>query len=297
MKHEWTRRLLTVLLCCGMLLSLAACGGGTEPTEAAPEVVETQSVETDPVPVTINTDAESYSVLVGSMVPVVASVEAGEGEEPTFTYVSADESIATVNKYGKVVGVAAGTTEVTITTSNGGEKTVSITVEEPEYADVLRVALNVLYNDATLGCTNTEYGPYVEIYEDGQYTVTFDCTMHLSESSRNMGVTGLNNLTAIFLYDQAVRDGDQKVSSVTAAQIRWDSVTVNGQELTLNNSEFKSAIKASGIFDTNDPLNAWDGSAVEEVIVDTENHVLNIDVEDPVSVTVTFTVQGLTFDE
>lgn len=296
MKHEWTRRLMAMLLCCGMLLSLAACGGGTDAPETTPEVVETQPVETDPVPVTIQTDAQSYCVMVGGMVPVVASVEAREGEgEPTFTYVSADESIATVNKYGKVVGVAAGTTEVTITSSNGGEKTVSITVEEPEYVDVLRVALNVLYNDATLGCSNTEYGPYIEIYEDGQYTVSFDCTMHLSESSRNMGVTGLDNLTAIFLYDQAVRDGDQKVSSVTAAEIRWDSVAVNGQELTLGGSEFKSAIKASGIFDTNDPLNAWDGSAVEEVIVDTENHVLNIDVEDPVTITITFTIQGLTF--
>lgn len=121
--------------------------------------------------------------------------------------------------------------------------------------------------------------------------------MHLSESSRNMGVTDLSNLTAIFLYDYEVRKGNQMYSSVTACNIRWDSVVVNGQELTITNNDFKSAIKASGIFDTNDPMNSWDGSSVAEVIVDTENHVLNIDMEKPVTITITFTIQGLTFAE
>lgn len=282
------RGLLALLLCAALLLSMAACGTGAD-TQTEPS-----STGAAAGPVTILTDAESYTVTVEQMIPITATAEGGE---VTLSYTSADESIATVNKYGKVVGVAPGTTEITITASDGTVKTVSVTVEGPQYENVLRLALNVLYNDSTLGCTNTEYGPYIEIHEDGQYTVTFDCTMHLSESARNMGVTGLDNLTAVFLYDQAVRDGDQKTSSATACQIRWDSVTVNGQELTLTDNEFKSAIKSSGIFDTNDPLNAWDGSAVAEVNVDTENHVLNISVEDPTVITVTFTIQGLTFAE
>ena len=275
---------ICLLLCLAMLLSLAACASGAD---AEP------SGDTTPTGVTITTDADSYTVTVDQMVPIQAAAD----PETELSYASADESIATVNKYGKVVGKAPGSTEITITAADGTSKTVSVTVESPEYADVLRVALNVLYNDSTLGCTNTEYGPYVEIYEDGTYTVTFDCTMHLSESSRNMGVTGLDNLTAIFLYDHQVRTGAQMASGVTACEIRWDSVVVNGQELTLTNSEFKSALKANGIFDTNDPLNAWDGSSVAEVTVDTENHVLNIDVDDPVTITVTFTIQGLTFAE
>ena len=279
------KKWLACLLAFALMLSLFGCGTADTPVdEPAPE-------QEAPAGTVITTDAESYTVTVDLMTPITATVE-GEGE---LTYASADESVATVNKYGKIIGVAPGQTTVTITAADGSTKTVSVTVEGPKYEKVLRLALNVLYNDAELGCTNTEYGPYVEIYEDGQYTVTFDCTMHLSESSRKMGVTGLKNLTAIFIYDQAVRDGDQMASGVTAAEIRWDSVSVNGQELTLTNNEFKSALKTNGIFDTNDPLNAWDGSAVEEVIVDTENHVLNIAVDDPVTVTVTFTIQGLTF--
>lgn len=284
------KQLSAIILAVLLLISLSACGPQETPAgTSAP-------AGTNPgAAVTIVTDAEAYRVTVDQMVPIVASVEGAE--TTVLSYATSDESVATVTKYGKVVGVSAGTAEIIITASDGTTKTVSVTVDGPKYSNVLRVALNVLYNDSNLGCYNYEYGPYVEIHEDGQYTVTFDCTMHLSENSRMMGVTGLDNLTAVFLYDQAVRDGDQTASGITECQIRWDSVSVNGQELTMTNQEFKSALKATGIFDTNDPLNAWDGSSVAEVIVDEENHVLNINVDDPVSITVTFTVQGLKFAE
>lgn len=279
------KKILSILLCTALLVCLTGC---------PPSDLEPTSVTTTAAPGTvITTDAESYTVTVGAMVPIAATAE----PEMELTYTSGNEAIATVNKYGKVVGVKAGTTEVTITAADGTSKTVSITVEGPKYANVLRVCLNVLYNDIELGCFNTEYGPYVEIYEDGTYTVTFDCTMHLSEATRTMGISDLSNLTAIFLYDYEVRKGNQMYSSVTSCDIRWDSVVVNGQELTITNSEFKPAIKASGIFDTNDPLNAWDGSSVEEVTVDTENHVLNVNMDNPVTITITFTIQGLTFAE
>ncbi len=274
---------LALLLCVILVFSLAACD-----SQNAPGTTNSQA----PSAAVITTDAEHYSVVMDSMTPINATVEGGDG---TLTYTSKDESIATVNKYGKIVGVKPGKTEITITASDGTVKIVAVTVEGLKYSDVLRLAVNVLYNDTELGCFNTEYGPYIEIGEDGQYTLTFDATMHLSENTRRLGVDGLENLTSIFLYDQSVRDGEQMISSVTACDIRWDSITVNGQELTITNSEFKSAIKANGIFDTNDPLNAWEGCAVEEVIVDTDNHVLNINVPDPVRISITFTIQNLTF--
>ena len=285
------KKTIALVLCLAMALSLAACGNTQEPAGTQPPETTTAPA---PAGVSIVTDAESYTVTVDGMTPITASLEGGEGE---LTYASRDESIATVNKYGKIIGVKPGNTEVVITAADGTEKVVAVTVEGLKYSNVLRLALNVLYNDTELGCFNTEYGPYVEIYEDGQYTVTFDATMHLSEGTRMMGVDSLKNLTAIFLYDHAVRTGEQMISSVTACDIRWDAVSVNGQPLTVTNSEFKSAIKSTGIFDTNDPFNAWDGSSVAEVVVDTENHVLNIDVADPVTVSITFTVQNLTFAE
>lgn len=166
--------------------------------------------------------------------------------------------------------------------------------QAPEPAEqVLRLALHVLYNDDALGYYMNEIGPVIEVRGDGQYTVTFDCAADLSEDARALGIEGLYNLTAIYIKDYAVTSKTQKTSNVAACDIRWDSVTVNGQELTLTGNDFKSALKSSGVFDTNDPLNSWDGSAVEEVTV--EEHVLNITLPDPQTITVTFTISGLTF--
>lgn len=289
------KKILAMLLCLGILFSLVACGA--EPSEETTELTTTPPEESSSVePLNVTVDSESYLVTVDQMVPITVTVTGGDGEV-ALGFESADESIATVNKYGKIVGVSAGTTEVTVTANGEIVATLPVTVEGVVYEDVLKVALNVLYNDTELGCANTEYGPYIEIKEDGQYTVTFDTTTDLSESAKKMGVTALKNMTAIFLYDHAVRVGDQKASSVTSCQIRWDSVSVNGTELTLTGSEFKSAIKASGIFDTNDPLNAWDGSAVEEVTTDTEKHVLNINIDEPTTISITFTIEGLIFAE
>lgn len=161
--------------------------------------------------------------------------------------------------------------------------------EEP----VLYLALNVLYNDASLGYTGNETGPVVEVRGDGQYTVTFDCAADLSETAVALGVQGLYNLTAIYIKDYKVTLGEQKTSGLAACDITWDQVLVNGQELTITKPGPKSALKSSGVFDTNDPFNSWDGSAVEEASA--ADHVLNIHVENPQTVSVTFTLSGLTF--
>lgn len=159
----------------------------------------------------------------------------------------------------------------------------------------LQLSLNVLFNDSELGYYGNETGAVIEVTEDGQYTLTFDCAKDLSEDGKTAGVTGLNNLTAIYIKDYAVTTGELTQSNLKTCNIRWDKVVVDGQELTITNSEAKSGIKSSNIFDTNDPLNAWDGSAVEEVTTDTTNHVLNINLENPQTITVTFTLSELEF--
>ncbi len=163
---------------------------------------------------------------------------------------------------------------------------------------VLNLALNVMYNDADGAYYGNETGPVIEVTEDGQYTLTFDCATNLSGAATGAGIRGLNNLTAIYIKDYAVTAGELGASNITSCDIKYDKIVVDGVELTITNSEAKSGIKSSGIFDTNDPLNAWDGSAVSETIVDTENHVLNIDgIENPQKIEVTFTLSNLVFAE
>lgn len=286
--------MLALLLALVMVMGMVACTSG-----APEETGDSQPSTGDPVEETepkvttqITTDSDSYTVVEGESVTIDATAD----NDMKLTYASADESIAKVNKSGKITGVSAGSTEITITAEDGTAKTVAVLVEEYVYEKVLRLALNVMFNDLELSCFNNENGSVIEITEDGTYTVTFDCSTDLSESSRNMGVKGLNNLTSVYIKDYDVTVGNLKKSNVAACDIRWDSITVDGVELTITNGELKSAMKANGTFDTNDPLNAWDGSSVEEVAVDTENHVLNINnFTDPQVITVTFTVSGLTW--
>lgn len=289
------RRFAALLLCLCMGACLAACGEDTTTgtTTAAPTTEQTTTArQTDTV---ITTAVESYTLTETETIDLKAAFTTSS-VGVSLSYTSEDPEIATVSKYGKVKGISAGTTKIIISSSDGVEKVVDVTVEKRVVEKVLRLALNVMWNEMTLGYYGNETGEVLEITEDGQYTLTFDCA-NLSQDAKGLGITGLNNLTSIYIKDHDVTTGDQTVSNVTACQIRWDKIVVDGVELTITNSEFKDAMKSSGIFDTNDPFNAWDGSSVAEVTVDTENHVLNINLDDPQVVSVTFTISGMTFAE
>lgn len=161
----------------------------------------------------------------------------------------------------------------------------------------LLLALNVMYNDADSAYYGNEVGPVIKVTGDGQYTVTFDCATDLTDAAKQAGVKGLKYLTSIYIKDYAVTSGKLGASNLTSCNIKWDKIVVDGVELTITNGEAKSGIKTSGIFDTNDPINAWDGSAVAEVeVVDEEAHVINLTTGDnPQKIEVTFTLSETVF--
>ncbi len=199
------------------------------------------------------------------------------------------EATTTVAEAGAAVAeatttVAEATTEATTTTT------------EAEAAAEIKLRLNVLYNDSDSNYYSTEVSAdEVTVTENGQYELTFDCATDLTDNAKTAGVRNLQHLTAIFVYDQAVRDGSEAASPLKTADIRWDKVVVDGVELAVTNSDFKSALKSNGIFDTNDPINSWDGSAVEGM-VEAGEHVLDFaDNENPQKITVTFTIDNLEF--
>lgn len=177
------------------------------------------------------------------------------------------------------------------------EQTTEKAEDDVDLNSVLLLALNVMYNDAESAYYGNEVGPVVQVTGDGQYTVTFDCATDLSDAAKMAGVKGLKYLTSIYIKDYAVTSGKLGASNLTACNIKYDKIVVDGVELTITSSEAKNGIKTSGIFDTNDPINSWDGSAVAEVeIIDEEAHVLNLTTGDsPQKIEITFTISGLTF--
>lgn len=258
-------------------------------TEAVIEVTVTAADSDSPAEY-ITTDKESYTVAKGSNITIEAKADNGE----SLVFSSSNEDIASVNRLGKAVGKAVGTAYITIMAESGITKTVTAKVTEAANSHSLELAANVYYNDTAYA--SNEVGEPITVTEDGQYTLVFDTTTDLSSAASSAGISYLNNLTSIYIKDNDVTNGNSVVSPLDSCYIRYDKITLDGEELTITNTDFKSAIKDSGVLDTNDPVNSWDGSAVAEVTV--SNHVLNFTtVTNPTRIEIVFTLKDLVFTE
>lgn len=211
------------------------------------------------------------------------------------TYRSSNEEVATVSRTGKVLAKSDGVAYITTTAASGKSAVTRVVVGHRAGADEISLAINVYYNDNDHSFFSNEYGEPITVSGDGTYTLTFNCEEDLSDDAVKAGVDSLSKMTAIYIKDHAVTLGQEKKSKLVSCNIMYDSVVVDGVELTVTQTEPKSALKSSGIFDTNDPINSWDGSMVEEVSV--KKHVADFTtVENPKTVEITFTLSNMEFE-
>lgn len=259
--------------------------------EVKKEIAVTVKAEESDEKVEITTDKDIYTVVVGKGVEIDASASNGKN----VTFESLNEDVATVNSLGKIVGTGLGSAQIVITSTTGVTKTVTVIVKDALTTDEIELALKVLYNDSSKSYWGTETGSTVTVKGDGQYTVKFDLSTDLSKDGQKAGITSISNLTAIYIQDQNVSLGNATKSPLTSAKIRYDEIKVDGKALTITKGDFKSALKSSGVFDTNDPVNAWDGSAVEEV--SSADHVANFVGMKPTTIEITFTLSDVVFVE
>lgn len=173
-------------------------------------------------------------------------------------------------------------------TSDVGQNTDPGTdISTPPEGDYIKLALHVLYNDTDCAYYSAEVGDPIYVTEEGQYTLSFDVNKNLSLDAKNAGIHSIENLTAIYIYDLGATEGMQ--SPLKACNITYDAVTVDDTALTVSKPGPKSAFKSAGIFDTNDPINSWDGSCVDEVELVGE-HVVSFTKGAAQKVSVTFTL-------
>ncbi len=219
---------------------------------------------------------------------------ATEGCDAYLTYQTSDASVASVSPIGKIVGVGEGTATISIISSDGYVETLDMKVTNSSAVNSITLALNVYYNDNKNEYWGNEYSDAtITVSESGQYTLTFDCSKDLSDTAKAAGVSTLSRLTAIYIKDHDVTLGNATVSPLESCDIMYNKIVVDGVELTITQTEPKSALKSSGIFDTNDPINSWDGSAVEEVSC-ISNIASFVDM-DPTTIEVTFTLTNMQF--
>lgn len=238
----------------------------------------------------ITTDLEVYSVVKDLGVNIIASTDNGE----KLTYRTTNPEVATVNSQGRVYGVGIGSAYIVITSESGVTKIVQVAVKDALATDEITLALKVMYNDNTHQYWSAETGDIITVNGDGTYTLKFDADTDLSSAAKAAGITDISNLTAIYIQDQTVALGNAKTSPLESCNITYLSVKADGKELTLNDlAGPKSALKDGGVFDTNDPVNAWDGSAVDEITV--SDHVANFTTGKPKTVEITFELSDTKF--
>ena len=239
---------------------------------------------------TITTDAKTYHLMVNKSVQIVAEVTPST---ETLSFKSLNPEVATVNALGKITAVSEGNAGILITSSGGAVENVNVTVVGSENVKEVRLALHVLYNDADKSYWGCELSEPVVVTGDGTYTLTFDLNSQISAAGKKAGITDINKLTAIYIKDYDVTKGDATKSPLEGADIVYDSVIVNGTPLTMIAHEPAGCMK-SGVFDSGKPINAWDGSVVEEV--SSVDHTATFtSITNPTTIEVTFTLSNVWF--
>ena len=93
------------------------------------------------IPVTeVKFDNEAEEVVIDGTITLIPTVSPEDASDPTLTWSSSDESIATVDEEGNVTGVAEGEAVITATSVDGPSGSVTVTVYPP-YVPVSSVVL------------------------------------------------------------------------------------------------------------------------------------------------------------
>ena len=79
-------------------------------------------------PTSLVLNKSSLSLKVNGVETLLATIEPNDATDKTLTWSSANNNVATVDIYGSVKAVSAGTTTITVTTSNGIKKECLVTV-------------------------------------------------------------------------------------------------------------------------------------------------------------------------
>ena len=137
--------LLTALSAGTTVISVTTVDGGYSDTCN----VTVNAITSDEVAVTgVSLDNHSLSLAVNETSYLVASISPEDATTTTVKWSSDDTSVATVNSRGKVTGVAAGSANITVTTTDGNyTDTCVVTVSEQDIS-VTGVSLN--YDSATI---------------------------------------------------------------------------------------------------------------------------------------------------
>lgn len=250
------------------------------------EVTVVPAEVADPASVIV-TDKDSY-ILSGPEQMIVAL----DRPEEVF-YTTSDASVVTVNTFGKLVPTGNGSATVTIQTASGVTHTVEVTVGVQTAASTsVELGIGVYYNDAVHGYYGNETSPTIQVSGDGTYTLTYDAITDSTNDAKVKGVLSLAGVGAIYIYDVSGR-----ANVVSSCDIHYDEILLDGEPMVIQEHEPKTALKKSGKLDTNDPINAWEGSVTPDVTVVNDHVISFTNNPAPRTIEITFTLTNWVFNQ
>lgn len=166
---------------------------------------------------------------------ISATVTPSDAEAFTVIWSSSDNTVATVNDFGKIRAIKEGTATITAKSLDGGfEKTCKVTVTkstEPKSTNVFKTS----FNNKADWTGNTE-----KIASYGFATSWSSCGETVSITSANAVDAG-NNFKMVFNYQST-----GNTSQNAGARSNYSSLTYNGFEIRINNSATYIDLYADG---------------------------------------------------
>ncbi|MCD8053492.1 MAG: leucine-rich repeat protein [Lachnospiraceae bacterium] len=210
----------------------------------------------------ILTVPETVSVVAGNTAQLTPSTTATE--DVTFSYASADTSVATVDESGVITGVAAGTTTITVTaveTANYKSASAEVTVVvaagvtelTAENTSVSLAETEFVYDGTVKEPEVTVVCGEVTLIQGTDYTVAY--TDNTNAGTATVTITGTGNsysgeLTATFTIAKAEQKLTAEMESTTLAYGQTATITVSGAEGALtyvSSNESAATVDANGL--------------------------------------------------
>ncbi len=232
----------------------------------------------------------SISLIEGECATLTSTVSPAEATDPSVTWTSSDESVATVSAEGIIIAIKAGTATITAASSNGLTASCEVTVSA-KIIDATEILLNASNVELKVGESVTLSATVLP--ED-----TTDKTLVWTSSNEEVATVDANgNVTAIALGEATITAtcGNASASCmVTVVPTPVESITLSNSSLSLTEGETATLTAIVSPSDATDKTVVWASSDDSVAAVSSEGQVTAIK-EGSATITVNSS-NGLTAD-
>jgi hypothetical protein len=228
----------------------------------------------------VSVDPSTVTLSVGGTVQLTATVEPASAADRSVTWSSSAEAVAAVSAAGIVTGMAAGTSVVTVTTTDGGfTATCGVTVQGAAPADttppaeVTDLAAAAKKSSVVLSWTEPGDADFAKV--EISWTPGTAAPVETLKGTSTHEVTGLSSDTAYVFTMKTVDAAGNKSAGVTAAATTLPALGLVGEWLfggnaddtspSLNHGTVYEAVLTTDRFGTADSAYGFDG--VDDYII------------------------------